>query len=195
MSAGAESQPIVVQTSQTPIILSAVIAISLVLLYAGIVVSLVITAFSSTTPADTPQQEAVVFTTIGGLISALAVAVLAATTPGESPAQILLGEKSDINVQLMRKDPSQPHGMLPMSEEEIAPLRLTYQTKVYQSRETWLQRTIWFYLIVWTVSGMAALIVGVLIKPGIVPVLENTGTTWLGIAVAAVYAYLGIRPK
>jgi hypothetical protein len=54
---------------------------------------------------------------------------------------------------------------------------------------------VWCYLLLWTVIGLASLIVGVLLYPDISKTLSDFGTTWLGIAVAAGYAYFGISPK
>jgi hypothetical protein len=63
------------------------------------------------------------------------------------------------------------------------------------SPETDLRFVVWCYLILWTVIGLAALIVGVLVYPDISKTLGEFGTTWLGTAVAAGYAYFGIDPK
>jgi hypothetical protein len=51
------------------------------------------------------------------------------------------------------------------------------------------------YLGVWIFAGLTALIVGVMIFPNANQTLSDAGTTWLGIAVAAGYAYFGIKPK
>ena len=51
------------------------------------------------------------------------------------------------------------------------------------------------YLGVWVFAGLTALIVGVMIFPGANQTLSDAGTTWLGIAVAAGYAYFGIKPR
>jgi flagellar biosynthesis protein FliQ len=51
------------------------------------------------------------------------------------------------------------------------------------------------YLIVWAGAGLAALIVGLMVYPDASQTLANLGTTWLGIAVAAGYAYFGIKPQ
>lgn len=50
------------------------------------------------------------------------------------------------------------------------------------------------YVLVWIVSGLAALITGSMLYPDAVKTLSDAGTTWLGIAVAAAYSYFGIRP-
>lgn len=51
------------------------------------------------------------------------------------------------------------------------------------------------YLVVWAGTGLAALIVGLMMYPDASQTLANLGTTWLGIAVAAGYAYFGIKPQ
>jgi hypothetical protein len=53
---------------------------------------------------------------------------------------------------------------------------------------------IWCYLIIWTFTGLASLIVGLLIFPDICKTLSDLGTTWLGLAVASGYAYFNIDP-
>ncbi len=54
---------------------------------------------------------------------------------------------------------------------------------------------VWCYLLIWTFTGLATLIVAVLIYPDICKTLSDFGTTWLGVAVAAGYAYFNIEPK
>jgi hypothetical protein len=54
---------------------------------------------------------------------------------------------------------------------------------------------IWFYLSVWTVTGLVSLVVGVMIYPDACKTLSDFGTTWLGTAVAAGWAYFGLDPK
>ncbi len=49
------------------------------------------------------------------------------------------------------------------------------------------------YLMVWLILGMSALIVGVMLYPGVSDTLSDTGTTWLGLAIAAGYSYFGIQ--
>ena len=53
---------------------------------------------------------------------------------------------------------------------------------------------VWCYLIIWTFTGLAALIVGLLVFPDICKTLSDLGTTWLGLAVASGYAYFNIDP-
>jgi hypothetical protein len=54
---------------------------------------------------------------------------------------------------------------------------------------------VWIYLAVWVVTGLTALIVGVMLYPDANQTLSDVGTTWLGVAVAAAYAYFGLKPK
>lgn len=54
---------------------------------------------------------------------------------------------------------------------------------------------IWAYLFFWTFIGLLALVVGVLIFPETCKTLSQFGTTWLGTAVAAGWAYFGLDPK
>jgi len=54
---------------------------------------------------------------------------------------------------------------------------------------------IWCYLIIWTFTGLSTLITGVIIFPEKCKTLSDFGTTWLGLAVAAGYAYFNIDPK
>jgi hypothetical protein len=54
---------------------------------------------------------------------------------------------------------------------------------------------VWCYLIIWTFTGLAALVFGVIMFPYICKTLSDIGTTWLGLAVAAGYAYFNIDPR
>ena len=49
------------------------------------------------------------------------------------------------------------------------------------------------YLLVWLVAGLAAFVIG-LLHPGALPALTHVGQAWFGIAVAAAYAWLGLKP-
>jgi hypothetical protein len=50
------------------------------------------------------------------------------------------------------------------------------------------------YLGIWVLVGLIALVVGVMLFPDENQTIKDAGTTWLGLAVAAGYAYFGIRP-
>jgi hypothetical protein len=54
---------------------------------------------------------------------------------------------------------------------------------------------VWSYLIIWTFTGLATLVFGVIVFPDICKTLSDSGTTWLGLAVASGYAYFNIDPK
>lgn len=49
------------------------------------------------------------------------------------------------------------------------------------------------YIAVWLICGVASVIVGYIQHPDVVPVLTNSAKSWMGIAVAAAYSYLGVR--
>ncbi len=51
-----------------------------------------------------------------------------------------------------------------------------------------------FYLGCWIMAGLAALVVGVMFFPDASATLRDAGTSWLGLAIAAGYAYFGIQP-
>ncbi|RIV20653.1 hypothetical protein DYU11_21700 [Fibrisoma montanum] len=50
------------------------------------------------------------------------------------------------------------------------------------------------YVIVWLICGLAALVVGYMQHADVVPSLTASGKSWLGLAVAAAYSYLGVNP-
>lgn len=50
------------------------------------------------------------------------------------------------------------------------------------------------YLLVWVIAGVAAYVVGTMWYPGKLQPLTDLGQSWLGLAVAAAYAYFGISP-
>jgi hypothetical protein len=54
---------------------------------------------------------------------------------------------------------------------------------------------VWCYLLIWTFTGLATLITGVIIFPDICKTLSDFGTMWLGLAVASGYAYFNIDPR
>jgi hypothetical protein len=64
-----------------------------------------------------------------------------------------------------------------------------------QKAMTILKITTIAYLSVWTLFGLLAFIVGYLQHPGVLQPLTDLGQSWLGLAVAAAYAYLGINQK
>jgi hypothetical protein len=51
------------------------------------------------------------------------------------------------------------------------------------------------YVLAWILLGLAAYVVGAMLYPDKVKALTDFGQTWLGLAVAAGYAYFGIGPR
>lgn len=49
------------------------------------------------------------------------------------------------------------------------------------------------YILCWVLLGLASVIVGYLQHPNVVPALTASAKSWLGLAVAAAYAYLGVK--
>jgi hypothetical protein len=49
------------------------------------------------------------------------------------------------------------------------------------------------YILVWVLCGVASLVIGYLQHPNVVPALTASAKSWLGLAVAAAYSYLGVR--
>ena len=50
------------------------------------------------------------------------------------------------------------------------------------------------YILVWLVAGLVAFMKG-MYYPKVLPSLTSIGQTWLGLAVAAAYAYFGLKPR
>jgi hypothetical protein len=50
------------------------------------------------------------------------------------------------------------------------------------------------YVVAWLLCGGAAFVVGFMQHPDLVPALTSAGEAWLGLAVAAGYAYFGLKP-
>jgi hypothetical protein len=50
------------------------------------------------------------------------------------------------------------------------------------------------YILVWLVAGLAAFLKG-MYHPQVLPPLTSVGQSWLGLAVAAAYAYFGLKQK
>ncbi len=57
----------------------------------------------------------------------------------------------------------------------------------------WLRWISSIYLAVWLLAGLTAFVIG-LQRPDGLPALTSAGQAWFGVAVAAAYAYLGIKP-
>jgi hypothetical protein len=74
------------------------------------------------------------------------------------------------------------------------PLQRAYTDTDKVSKKAFIRIVTIGYVIVWIITGLTAFIVS-LRKPDILQPLTDLGQTWLGLAVAAGYAYFGITPK
>lgn len=143
------------------IIIGAIIAYLLLILYSGIAVYImkeVIQCSKDVCCKEVELHEGLIYvlTTVGGLVSALVVSRMTITTPGSDPALFShFGEGQPRIVNFI----------------------------------------VWCYLLIWTFTGLSSLVVGVVIYPGMCKTLSDFGTTWLGLAVAAGYAYFNIDPR
>ena len=59
----------------------------------------------------------------------------------------------------------------------------------------WLSTVVIAYMLVWLSVGVLTFVVGFMQHPDVVPALTTSAKSWFGIAVAAVYSYLGINPS
>lgn len=50
------------------------------------------------------------------------------------------------------------------------------------------------YVSIWFLVGLGALVVGVMVFPEVNQTVNDIGTSWLGLAISAVFAYFGIKP-
>ncbi|MFL6285302.1 MAG: hypothetical protein ACJ74Q_19345 [Pyrinomonadaceae bacterium] len=84
--------------------------------------------------------------------------------------------------QLAVTDPKAPPGASLVDPQNTSDLMKTTVTIVST-----------VYVAVWVACGLAALVVGYLRYPNVVPQLTASAKSWLGLAVAAAYSYLGLR--
>ena len=147
------------------------VAVIVVLIYLATSLYLIYSALSAQDETITSELESV-YTTVGALLSATVVAILAITPPGEHPVSQLRGETwSDLDWSFGKGNKPK---IKPETKQRVRKFVLD------------------LYLSIWVILGALALIVGVMIRPGVVPVLTSAGNAWLGIAIASIYAYLGI---
>jgi len=105
---------------------------------------------------------------VGGLISALVISVLAITPPNTSPSNALINSVQPTNV--------------------VAAIDVSELTRTVTAIITYL------YLLVWLGTGIVAVIYGFVLDYDH-PVAELTAAakSWLGLAVAAAYAFFGLK--
>lgn len=61
--------------------------------------------------------------------------------------------------------------------------------------QSFVKLTTFVYLGIWLFTGLAAFVVGVMQHPKVLQPLTDLGQSWLGLAVAAGYAYFGVNTK
>ena len=75
-----------------------------------------------------------------------------------------------------------------------APLARTIHGETTPKEKGFLATVTGIYLLVWLGLGLAAYVVGAMWHPETLKPLSDLGQSWLGLAVAAAYAYFGINP-
>jgi hypothetical protein len=84
---------------------------------------------------------------------------------------------------------------LAMTKSGEAPVRRWLGANA-SPRATWFLKVVTgVYLLVWVFVGLQAFVVGAMWHPGQLQPLTDLGKVWLGLAVAAAYAYFGINPQ
>lgn len=117
----------------------------------------------SVSPTDLGPGLSYTLATIGALVSALVITELAITKPGDAP-----GVRSLL--------PPNPNASPPSSNT---------------TRTVGLIGMV--YVFVWIGLGVSAYVIGAMLHPEKVKALTDFGQAWLGLAVAAAYAYFGIN--
>ncbi|MFZ0422526.1 MAG: hypothetical protein WAL80_06585 [Xanthobacteraceae bacterium] len=85
---------------------------------------------------------------------------------------------------------------LAMTEPGKAPVSRAIGSAGAYSKLSWTITIVTtLYLLVWVVTGVVAYVVGTMWYPDVLHPLTDLGQSWLGLAVAAAYAYFGISPE
>ncbi|MDQ3799480.1 MAG: hypothetical protein M3384_08525 [Acidobacteriota bacterium] len=105
---------------------------------------------------------------VGGLISALVIAVLAVSDPKELPGRMFIANAGAGGDGRMAIDGS-------LTEKVVNAIAIAY-------------------IVCWVICGLAAVIYGFIQHSETVPPLTAAAKSWLGIAIAAAYAFLKIEP-
>ena len=98
-----------------------------------------------------------------GLVSALVIAELAVTPTGKDPSDRLVEGAADV----FRESNRCLRGIIP-----------------------WVPA---LYMIVWVIVGLSSLIIGGFVVGGAAGTLKDTGMTWFGTVITAVYTYFGLN--
>ena len=67
--------------------------------------------------------------------------------------------------------------------------------KIEMAPSNWVTGLVWCYLVIWLLVGVTTLTVGTILYPTISQTLNDMGTTWLGLAITAGFAYFGLKPN
>jgi len=83
---------------------------------------------------------------------------------------------------------------LAITEPGKTPVARLLADTASQTAQTVLKIVTVAYMLIWLVAGLSAFMKG-MYHPKVLPALTSVGQSWLGLAVAAAYAYFGLRPK
>ena len=72
------------------------------------------------------------------------------------------------------------------------PAKIEFITESEKERGI-IKNLTFFYMLIWLMAGLAALVIGTVVFPGSSSTLSDIGTTWLGLAVSSVYVYFGLN--
>lgn len=83
---------------------------------------------------------------------------------------------------------------LAITQPGEAPVARVLSDTASQTAKSILKAVTVVYVLVWLAAGLAAFMKG-MYHPKVLPALTSVGQSWLGLAVAAAYAYFGLKPK
>jgi hypothetical protein len=86
-------------------------------------------------------------------------------------------------------------GVLALTPPNTAPSASSLGVTTDPKNDKYLKLTTSLYILGWLVTGVVAFLIGVLKRPDALKPLTDLGWTWFGFAVAAAYAYFGIKPE
>jgi hypothetical protein len=72
------------------------------------------------------------------------------------------------------------------------PAKIDFSTANKKDLDT-VKNLTFIYMLIWLIAGLAALVIGTVVFPGVNSTLSDIGTTWLGLAVSSVYVYFGLN--
>src|SRR5262249_42110526 len=110
-----------------------------------------------------------------------------ATDFGDNWQGLMNGTGGLVSATVFAKFGAKPPAQLPQQENFGI-------TTLTPNAENSLKVVVVVYGVGWFLIGLVALVVGVLTAYQKVPALTNLGQAWFGLAIASLYAYLGIKP-